>query len=158
MGVEHQFLLADVQAKCKDTIMQRYDVLHVAQNAEIYQKQLRSAFRLKQFKFPDGTIIDVQGYEPYLLQILVEDGYVADDMLTNRTDVPEIWYTYNNKKCRYYCDVFIPKTNTIYEVKSTWTYQMDIEKNKCKQQACIDAGYNFEFYIFNHKGQRELHE
>ena len=60
----------------------------------------------------------------------------------------------NNKKSRYFCDIYIPKTNTIYEVKSTWTYERNIEVNLLKKQACIDAGFNFELYIFDGKRNR----
>ena len=60
----------------------------------------------------------------------------------------------NNKKSRYFCDIYIPKTNTIYEVKSTWTYNLNIEVNLLKKQTCIDAGYNFELWIFDAKGNR----
>ena len=58
----------------------------------------------------------------------------------------------NDKKHRYYCDVFIPKINCIYEVKSTWTYEKDIEDIPLKKQACIDNGYNFKLYVFDYKG------
>jgi hypothetical protein len=48
--------------------------------------------------------------------------------------------------------MFIPKTNTIYEVKSTWTYKNGLDTITLKKQACEDAGYNFELYIFDKDG------
>ena len=81
----------------------------------------------------------------------MEEGYTHEDIITNRADVPEIWYDEDNKKHRYYCDAYIPKINTIYEVKSTWTYEIAKEKNILKQQACIDAGYLYVLCVYNNK-------
>jgi hypothetical protein len=140
----------------KNNCLIKYGVEYPMQNAEINEKSSKNSYKLKEFTFPCGNTIQVQGYEPFLLDILVKDGYTFDDIITSRLQVPEIWYNKNDKKCRYYCDVYIPKTNTIYEVKSTWTYQKDIDKNKLKKQACIDNGYNFQLYVFDSKGIRQL--
>jgi hypothetical protein len=126
------------------------------QNAEFAEKQSKKSYKLKEFKFSCGNIIKVQGYEPYLLELLVNQGYSFDDIKTKKTEVPEIWYFKNNKKCRYYCDIYIKKNNTIYEVKSTWTYSKDINDLSLKKQACIDFGFNFELYVFDRKGNRVL--
>jgi hypothetical protein len=122
------------------------------QNAEFAEKASKNAYNPKEFKFPCGNTIQVQGYEPFLLKNLVEEGYIYEDIITKRTDVPEIWYEQNNKQHRYYCDIYIPKINTIYEVKSTWTYEKDIEDIPLKKQACIDAGYLFEILVYDSKG------
>jgi hypothetical protein len=124
------------------------------QNAEFFEKQLQNSYKLKEFNFPCGKTILVQGYEPFLLKNLVEEGYTHEDIITKRVDVPEIWYDEDNKKHRYYCDAYIPKINTIYEVKSTWTYKKDIEKINLTKQACIDDGYLFELYVYDGKGIR----
>lgn len=153
MGVPHQFASKEVQAKCENTMVAKYNVKSNMHCAEIAQKQLKSAFRPKEYIFPDGVKIMVQGYEPFLLDILVKEGYTSSDIITDRTEVPEIWYMYKIKQRRYYCDVYIPKTNTIYEVKSKWTYEKDVNRNKLKEQACLDTGYNFELFIFNKKGE-----
>ena len=90
-----------------------------------------------------------------MLKYLVELGYTYDDITVKRTDVPEIWYEKNNKKHRYYCDMYISKINTIYEVKSTWTYKKDIDKIPLKKQACIDSGYLFKLYVYDSKGIKQ---
>jgi hypothetical protein len=177
-GVEHQFNLQEVQDKCKNTMLDKYNTTNVMlldeiknkykdtcmskfgveyamQNSKISEKQLKNCYNLKSFTFSCGNIVQVQGYEPFLLDILVKDGYTFSDIIVDRSLVPEIWYiNINNKKCRYFCDVFIPKTNTIYEVKSTWTYDKDTENIMLKKQACIDKGYNFELYVFDAKHNR----
>ena len=151
-GVEHTFQVKEFQNKSKLTNIHKYGVEYPAQNAEISEKQSKNSYKLKSFIFPCGNIVVVQGYEHFLLEILIKEGYTYDDIITNRSLVPVIWYAKNDKKHRYYCDVFIPNTNCIYEVKSTWTYEKDIEVIPLKKQACIDNGYNFKLYIFNYKG------
>ena len=99
------------------------------------------------------------GYEHFLLKILVEEGYKDIDIVTKRSNVPEIWYKTNeNEKHRYFCDVYIPSTKTIYEVKSTWTYEKDMEYIPLKKQACIEKGYNFQLYVFDNKSKISLKE
>jgi hypothetical protein len=146
----------EVKTKSKQTSLDKYGVEYPMQHPEVSEKSSAKSYKLKSFTFPCNNTIQVQGYEPYLLDILVKEGYTFDDIITKRTEVPEIWYNKNTKKCRYYCDVYIPKTNTIYEVKSTWTYKKDIEDIPLKKQACLDAGYKFELYVFDSKGIRQL--
>jgi len=153
-GTEYPMQSHDVKDKSKQTCVKRYGVEHISQNAEISEKQSKNAYKLKQFNFPCGNTIQVQGYEPILLKNLVEEGYRYKDIIVKRTEVPKIWYEKDNKKHRYYCDIYIPKINTIYEVKSTWTYKKDIEDIPLKKQACIDDGYLFELYVYDGKGIR----
>ena len=154
-NTEHPTKLEEFKEKTRQTCLKKFGVKHVSQVPEISEKQLKASFYQKPYTFPCGNIVQVQGYEPFLLDILVKDGYTFSDIIVDRSLVPEIWYiNINNKKCRYFCDVFIPKTNTIYEVKSTWTYDKDTENIMLKKQACIDKGYNFELYVFDAKHNR----
>ena len=154
-GVAHPLQSQEIKDKVKQTCIKKYGVENLSQNPEIFEKALKNSYNIKEFTFPCSNIIQVQGYEPFLLDILVKEGYTFEDIIVKRTSVPEIWYEKkNNKKSRYFCDIYIPKTNTIYEVKSTWTYNLNIEVNLLKKQTCIDAGYNFELWIFDAKGNR----
>jgi hypothetical protein len=155
-GVEHALQSKEIKNNMKNNNILKFGVEYPMQNAEISEKSSKHSYKPKNFTFPCGNIIQVQGYEPFLLDILVKDGYTFHDIITSRLQVPEIWYIHNDKKRRYYCDMYIPKNNTIYEVKSTWTYQKGIEDIPLKKQACIDAGFNFELYIFNNKGIRHF--
>jgi hypothetical protein len=139
--------------KYRETCQQKYNVDHYSQDPDISEKQAKNAYKKKPYLFPCGTTVSVQGYEPFLLNILVTDGYTHQDILTQRNEVPVIWYSNNNgRKCRYFCDLFIPKTNTIYEVKSAWTYKNGLDTIELKKQACEDAGYIFKLYIFDKNG------
>ena len=154
-GVEYSMQSQEVRDKSKQTCIERYGVEHPMQNAEFAEKTFKNAYNLKAFNFLCGTTIFVQGYEPFLLKNIIEEGYTYDDIITKRTDVPVIWYEKNNKQHRYYCDVYIPKINTIYEVKSTWTFKKDIEDICFKKQACIDAGYLFLLFVYDSKGIKQ---
>jgi hypothetical protein len=50
--------------------------------------------------------------------------------------------------------MFIPSENKIIEVKSTWTYSKDVDKNRAKWTATREKGYVCEIWIFNSKGER----
>ena len=154
-GVENPMQSQEVKDKSKQTCIERFGVEHPMQNAEFAEKTFKNAYNLKAFNFLCGTTIFVQGYEPFLLKNIIEEGYTYDDIITKRTDVPVIWYEKNNKQHRYYCDVYIPKINTIYEVKSTWTFEKDIEDIYFKKQACIDAGYLFLLFVYDSKGIKQ---
>ena len=42
----------------------------------------------------------------------MEQGYCADDVVTDRTDVPEVWWTSDDGVShRYFVDIFIPAEN-----------------------------------------------
>ena len=154
-GVEHSLQFQVFKDKMKQTCLNRYGVEHNSQNAEICEKQSKNSYKLKEFTFPCGKTVKIQGYEPFLLKILVDLNYTFNDIITKKTDVPEIWYEKNDKKHRYYCDAYIKETNTIYEVKSIWTYKKDIEDIPLKRQACIDKGFLFELFVFDRKGIKQ---
>ena len=154
-GVENPSQSQEIKNKKIDTSILHYGVEYPMQFGEVAEYQLQNAYNLKEFNFPCGNTIQVQGYESILLKNLVKEGYTYEDIIVKRTEVPEIWYDKDNNKHRYYCDIYIPKINTIYEVKSTWTYKKDIDKINLTKQACIDTGYLFELYVYDGKGIRQ---
>ena len=155
-GVEYATQCQEVQEKIRQTMLMSYGFEHVLQNAEFAEKASKSAYKQKEYVYPCGTIIMVQGYEPFALRDLVEQGRTCQDLITKRTEVPEIWYKKGEKNARYYCDIFDKIENRIIEVKSTWTYEKDKEDLVLKEKACIDAGYKYELWIYNAKGVRVL--
>jgi hypothetical protein len=154
-GVENPSQSQEIKNKKIDTSILHYGVEYPMQFGEVAEYQLQNAYNLKEFNFPCGNTIQVQGYEPFLLKNLVEEGYTYEDIIVKRTEVPEIWYEKDNKKHRYYCDVYIPKINTIYEVKSIYTYNVAKDKINLTKQSCIDTGYLFELYVYDGKGIRQ---
>jgi len=128
--------------KRKSTCMKRYGVPFYSQS-----NLASNGYKWKDYELPSGKIIRIQGYENFLLDELLEH-YSEDKIKTSRKDMPEFWYELDGKTRRYFPDVFIPETNTIYEVKSEYTLGRNIEMNKMKFQSVLDSGCNFELKVY----------
>jgi len=175
-GVEHYSQSEDWKEKCKKTCMERYGVSnsnktkatrdkikatclirygveHPHQCQEIMEKTQKNAKKYKEYKMPSDMIRKVQGYEPFALNELVKI-YQEDDIITDRKEIPRITYIINDKKKYYFPDIFIKSINTIIEVKSTWTYNSKIDNIHEKENATKMAGYNYEIWIFDRKGNK----
>jgi hypothetical protein len=153
-GVKHYFETQEFKNKVIQTSLERYGVPHHSQNAEVAETMLKCAYNKKQYKLPSGKLLDYQGYENFALDRLLRVEKIPEDnIITNRKDVPVIWYTdINNKKRRHYVDIFIPSQNRCIEVKSTWTNQT---KNHVleKQKEAKVLGYIYEVWIFDREGE-----
>jgi len=104
---------------------------------------------------PSGKIIDYQGYENFAFDELINIEKIDEnDLITNRKDVPEIWYLDKvGKKRRHYVDIYIKSQNRCIEVKSDWTNQ---DKNNVleKQKGAIELGYKYEIWIYDKHGNK----
>ena len=155
-GVENVFQSEKIKEKSKQTCLIKYGVEYCQQNSEVSEKTSKNAYKSKEYTFPSGKIIRVQGYEPYGIDELINTEKInEDDIITNRSEVPTIWYEdKNGKKRRYFVDILINSQKRCIEVKSTWTME---KKRDCvfeKQQAVKDAGYECEIWVFNGKGEK----
>jgi len=89
------------------------------------------------------------------LNDLINSCIDENDIINEKTKVPEIWFfDKNNIEHRYYVDIYIPSQNKCIEVKSLYTYKKEEQKNILKQDAAQKMGYNFEFWIYDKKGNR----
>ena len=148
-GVDNVAKSPDIRQKMMNTSFIRYGVSHPMQFPKIAEKSAKNAFKLKMYVLPSSKEIVVQGYEPYALDILLQT-YDERDILTERTNVPEIWYLEDGKYRRYFCDIWIPRFNLIVEVKSDYTYYVRGFKNTDdKRKACEAAGYDFKLMLFD---------
>ena len=102
---------------------------------------------------PSGAVRNVQGYEPFALNELIKQ-YAEENIKTDRKDIPRIKYQVNEKDKYYFPDIYLPTTNTIIEVKSTWTYKSKSDSIKEKEDATKAAGYNYDIWIYDGKGNR----
>ena len=141
-----------VKEKIIKTNMERYGVPHHSQNPEIAEKMLNNSYQRKEYTLPSGKIIKYQGYENFALdELLFEEKISEDDIITSRAKVPEIWYyDENNKKHKYYVDIYIKSQNRCIEVKSTWTNQ---PKNCVleKKASSESLGYKYDLWIYDKK-------
>lgn len=149
-GIKSAQLVPEIREKTKNTNIEKYGGTNPMHDPEIAERALINAYKMKDYIMPSGDIRKIQGYENFALDILLET-YNENEILTDTIDMPEIWYEHNDSEHRYYPDIFIPHENKIIEVKSQYTFDNMKEINLLKQQACINADYNFEFWIMNDK-------
>ncbi len=90
-------------------------------------------------------------------RLLNDERIDEDDIVTARTEVPEIWYNDKlGKRRRHYVDIYIKSQNRCIEIKSTWTVQKDNVFEK--QAAAKSNGLDYDIWIFSDKGQlMEMH-
>lgn len=151
-GVEHPSKLKVTQDKKIKTNIEKYGVLNVAQDSVIYDKIMKSTYKSKDYFLPSNKIVKVQGYEPFAIDYLLKE-CAEDDIKIETKDKPRlVYFDEQNRQHYYFPDIYIPKDNLIIEVKSLWTYNDNKPKHFRKRQACLDAGYNFRFMIFDKEG------
>jgi hypothetical protein len=134
--------------KCEETCIERYGVRNVSQNPLIFEKIFKSLVSRKLYKFLSGKKIFVQGWEPYAIDYLLED-FSEDDLYFGK-DIPRIRYNYKNKDHIYFPDIYIKSIDTIVEVKSNYTYNIDLEKNYAKFNSTLIC-YNLKVMIYDNK-------
>lgn len=148
-GVEYYLQTEECKEKKRQTSLKNYGFEYPFQNAELLHKLLIN--RCKDYKLPSGKNIKLDGFENNAMDILLKT-YSENEIETCLLKVPAIIYKTNIKRV-YYPDIYIKKENKIIEVKSDWIYKLDKNKNLAKKEACLKAGYKFEFWIFNKKGK-----
>lgn len=148
-GVDNVSKVSDIQDQKMVTSYINHGTPYPMQNEKISEKSMKNAFKLKSYIFPSGKNIVLQGYEDKAIDILLKY-FDEDEIITERAAVPEIWYTLNSGYYRrYFTDIYIPSKNFIIEVKSTYTFLLDLSKLKYKIKACKYSGYKFILLVFD---------
>lgn len=137
-----------------ESSLKKFGTEYPMQNLEVQVKSQKNAFRRKEFTMPSGATRIVQGYEPFALRDLLQANFTEDQIVTDREAIPRIEYTANNKTRYYFPDIFIPHINKIIEVKSTWTHACTTDNITQKAEASKAAGYDYETWVYDGKGQR----
>jgi hypothetical protein len=154
-GSENPFQSDEFKQKSKQTCLEKYGVEYAMQNSEIMDKNSKNAYKFKDYTFPSGNIIKVQGYEHFALDELQQDGVLEEEIITGCKNVPEIWYEdTSGKQHRHYVDIFIPSKNRCIEIKSTWTVEKKKDCIFLKKEAGKALGYNYEIWVYNGKGEK----
>jgi hypothetical protein len=154
-GVEHVTQAKEFKDKAKQTNLERYGVEYITQNPDILEKAIKCMYKSKDYILPSGNILQIQGYENYALDYLLQTENVCeDDIITGCKNVPTIWYNdIDGKKRRHFVDIFIPNQNRCIEVKSTWTAHINNATIFLKQLAAKELGYKYEILVYDGKGQ-----
>jgi hypothetical protein len=155
-GVEHPLHSDELMDKKANTNLEKYGARSPMQNTEIRKKCQHRGFRVKQYTFPSGRIVDCQGYEPFaydiLLQEVQEDDILVESDIAERDDIPEFWYEYEGKTHRYYPDICIWSQKKIIEVKSEWTAGFKPEVLELKRQSVLANDFAYEMWILDNRG------
>lgn len=118
---------------------------------EFAEFMLNSRHKYKEFIFPSGKIVKIQGYEDKALKDLLEK-YNENDIFVGikniKDQIGEIYYNLNENIHQYLPDIYVKSINTVFEVKSKYTYNQKVEINSLKENACIEKGFNFKFLIY----------
>lgn len=111
-----------------------------------------TSFKRKKFLF-HGRVIHLQGHENYgLRDIMKKFDMSLKDIVYKASEMPKIVYLLNGSFHKYIPDFWIPDRNLIVEIKSKYTFEQNYQINILKAMACVDAGYDFETWIYNRKG------
>lgn len=136
--------------KIKDSLMEKYGVEYSLQVPKMNIKAMISGLMYKDYFTPSGNVIKIQGYEGLALDMLFKQRYKEEDIITDKSEVPEIWWVdADGKFRRYYVDIYIKSENRMIEVKSDWTYKKDAEKIEFLWRTCVEEGYKYEVMIFD---------
>jgi len=155
-GVTHFSKTPEFLEKTKKTNITKFGYESYLQNPILMEKVSKKQYKSKAITTPSGNTIYLQGYEPQAYNILLGK-YNENEIITNKKDVPEIWWTdSSNNRHRYYTDFYIPKENLCIEVKSKRTYNIDSGKtekiNKCIETIPNIYNYNYEIWILDING------
>jgi len=136
--------------------LEKYGEKNVMHVPEISEKCSHNCYLSKEYKFPSGKTIKIQGYENYALDELINVHKIHEnDIINERKLVPLIWYSdENGKKHRHYVDFYIPSKNLCIEVKSTWTFKKKKDSVYLKQEAAKNLGYFYEIWVYDAKGNK----
>jgi hypothetical protein len=155
-GVVNPSQDSNIKNKKIKTCLTNWGVENPSQNPEIMEKITKKSYSRKEYTFPSGKIAIIQGYENFALDnLIINEKINESDIIVGVNKVPEIWYMDDkNVKHRYYVDIYIPSLNKCIEVKSLYTYNNNKQINLLKKDATIKQGYDFEFWIYDNKGNR----
>lgn len=149
-GVEYYSSTDDWYNKCVKTALGKYGEEWVSKVDFINSKQQSGGYSYYDFEFPSGKVVRVQGYEPRVLTKLVVE-YKEDDIIVGvQNIINEIgffYYEYENINHKYYPDIYIKSENQVIEVKSTYTFNKEKEKNLLKRDSVLNKNINFKFVI-----------
>lgn len=134
--------------KYEKSCIEKYGVRNVSQHHLILEKIFKTSISRKLYKFLSGKKIFVQGWEPYAIDYLLKE-FSEEDLYFGK-DIPRIKYLFQNKDHVYFPDIYIKSIDTIVEVKSVYTYNINLEKNYYKFNYTV-KNYNLKLMIYDDK-------
>jgi hypothetical protein len=121
----------------KDTLMKNYGVKNPSQSSIIHRKQHSGYI----FKHHISGLYYRGSYEKNFINYCLENNIEIENFNGS------IDYIFEGKNRKYFPDFLIKKSNTVIEIKSSYTYDIEKEQNEAKKEATISSGFNFKFII-----------
>ena len=138
----------------RDINLKKYGVVSTMQLPEVFEKAQKSMFKHKTVNINEKEFTQLQGYEETGINYLLEhiDNITVDDILAGKECRNiNIKYTHNGKYRVYFPDIYVPKLNMLVEIKSDYIFNLDIERNMSKHNACKSQGFNHIILVFDNK-------
>lgn len=161
-GVDYPLQSKTIRNKMTKTCLERYGVEYWIQDEKNYDKLIKILNKKTKYKtyiMPSGKEYYIQGYEDVIIKMLLEK-YEENDIIINNSDITKhigrIYYEVENKKHKYYPDIYIKSENKIIEVKSEYTYNYDKKINELKKQSCENNNILFEFIVLSKNEYKKL--
>jgi hypothetical protein len=169
-GVENPSSNEQVKKKRIDTMLKRYGIPHnfigwqekqfvkygvynPAHIPEVAEIACYNRFKKrKEYTLSTGEVIHLQGYEPFGFDYL-KAKYQENQILYRKKDMPELWYCWQEKTRRYYCDFFVADDNLVVEIKSLFTLSRDLDIVKQKILSAHTKGYTVLLLVFDRHGR-----
>lgn len=137
----------------KRVMTEKYGAPSAMQCPEIFRKHQSHSYKRRPYICPDGKTFMILGYEDTCLtQLFEQEGhkilYAGED-----PEIPVVKYSdKDGKQHCYYPDIYLPDENRLIEVKSTYLFFRDRDRNIAKAREASNH-FKFEFMIYNTKKQ-----
>lgn len=159
-----------INKRRRQTNKEKYGVENVLLLPKNASKINKGNASIKDYVLPSGKVVGVRGHEPLALNLLFKYfGYNESQVIVHDdyTDYGIRVFEYeavNRHIKKYYPDIYIPCETRIIEVKSEWwwdgygkeKYKSRLINNLRKRTAVVDAGYNYEVWLFSSKKQYRI--
>lgn len=158
-GSDYQAVLSDLvrdkncmtckTRKFEATCIDRYGVRNVSQDPTIFERIVKHSYAGKDFYFPGGKKVHIQGYEGLAISTLLEEKLAEDDVCVGK-EVPTFSYVGQDGTPRvYHPDLYVKSLKLIVEVKSDYTYLRELDRNTRKFRSVIESGFPLRLMIYN---------
>jgi hypothetical protein len=135
-GVDNVFQLENIKDKIKQTLGERYGVEHALQSVEFFNKSQKNGLKVKRY---NG--VNYQGsFELDFLKFCEQKNIMVKKHKS-------IDYKYNDSIRKYFPDFYLPEYNLIVEIKSSYYYQKELDRNLLKEEYSKKSGFDFIFII-----------
>lgn len=131
--VSHYSKTQEFKTKVKKTCLSNYGFDNVSKVSNIQNSKVKTSYKISEFN-------NLQYQGSYELDFIK---YCESNNIEIERG-PSVKYNENKV---YHSDFYLRNKNLIVEIKSSWTYEMELDKNLEKQKACLQQGYNFIFII-----------